>query len=88
MTESVEAKTVVGDVTALSFEDALAELEEIVKTLEQGSGSLDQSIDAYARGAALKKHCEAKLKEAQLKVDKIVFKEDGGSQTEPVQGGN
>jgi len=61
------------DLSDLSFEAALAELEEIVKTLEQGAGSLDDSITSYARGAALKKHCEAKLKEAQLKVDKIVF---------------
>lgn len=61
------------DLSKLSFEAALAELEEIVKGLEQGAGSLDESITAYARGAALKKHCDTKLKEAQLKVDKIVF---------------
>lgn len=71
------------DIQALSFEDAMSELEGIVRGLEQGSGSLDQAIGAYARGVALKNHCEAKLKEAQLRVDKIVLGPSGNVSTEP-----
>lgn len=61
------------EVAKLSFEDALAKLEKIVRQLEEGKGGLDEAIKAYERGAALKRHCEAKLREAQLRVDKIVL---------------
>lgn len=61
----------------MSFEDALRELEQIVEKLEQGQGSLDDAIAAYERGAALKKHCQRKLEEARLKVDKIRLDENG-----------
>ena len=71
------------DIAALSFEDALAELDAIVRKLETGSTKLDDAIGAYARGAALKAHCEAKLKEAQAKVDKIVLGGDGSIGLEP-----
>jgi len=71
------------DVADLSFEDALAELEGIVRRLEEGSGKLDDAIDAYERGAALKRHCEAKLQEAQSRVEKIVLGPDGSVGTEP-----
>ena len=59
------------DIKKMSFEEALKELEEIVRGLESGSGQLDAAIDSYERGAALKKHCEAKLREAQAKIEKI-----------------
>ena len=72
------------DVKGLSFEAAMSELEEIVRSLEQGSGSLDTAIDAYARGMALKAHCENKLKEAQLRVDKIVVGASGVLSAEPI----
>jgi len=65
------------EIGALSFEDALAELEQIVRRLETGSGKLDEAIAAYERGAMLKRHCEAKLREAQARVDKIVIGADG-----------
>jgi exodeoxyribonuclease VII small subunit len=65
------------DIAAMSFEDALAELEQIVKRLEEGKGKLDDAIDSYERGARLKQHCEAKLNEAQARVDKIVRGGDG-----------
>ena len=65
------------DIAKLSFEDALKELEDIVKKLESGQGTLDESIGAYERGTALKQHCEAKLKEAKDKVDKIALAPDG-----------
>ncbi|MBI4184278.1 MAG: exodeoxyribonuclease VII small subunit [Proteobacteria bacterium] len=61
------------EIGKLSFEEALAELEGIVKKLESGQGKLDDAIAAYERGAALKRHCEAKLREAQAKVEKIVL---------------
>ncbi len=55
----------------LSFEQALAELEAIVRRLESGEAGLEQSIEEYARGTALKEHCQKKLEEARLKVDKL-----------------
>lgn len=68
------AKTSKGmDVASLSFEAALTELEKIVRQLEDGKGKLEDAIEAYERGAALKKHCEAKLSEAKAKVDKITI---------------
>lgn len=60
------------EVAMLSFEDALAELEEIVRTLEGGKGSLAHAIADYERGAALRKHCEQRLAEAEQKVQAIV----------------
>jgi exodeoxyribonuclease VII, small subunit len=57
----------------MSFEEALNELQGLVKALEKGEAKLDEAIRAYERGAALKQHCERKLREAQAKVDKIVF---------------
>ncbi len=65
------------DVGALSFEEALAELEKIVAQLERGDVALADSIRIYKRGAALKAHCEAQLKSAQLDVDQIVLGPDG-----------
>lgn len=65
------------DIAAMSFETALAELEAIVKRLEAGNAKLDDAISAYERGALLKRHCEAKLREAQSRVDKIVMGADG-----------
>ena len=60
-------------IKALSFEDALNELEAIVDKLEAGSVNLDKAIDAYARGMSLKQHCQARLEEARLKVEQINF---------------
>ena len=65
------------DIAKMSFEDALEELKTIVEQLERGEGKLDQAIDAYERGAILKQHCEAKLKEAQEKIEKISLGADG-----------
>jgi len=67
----------------MSFEDALGELETIVEKLERGDAPLEDSIKIYERGAALKAHCEGKLKDAQLKVEKIVLKNDGQAGTAP-----
>ena len=65
------------DIAAMSFETALGELEQIVRTLEQGSAPLDQSIELYQRGDRLKRHCEARLKDAQARIEKIALGPDG-----------
>jgi exodeoxyribonuclease VII small subunit len=61
----------------LSFEDALKRLEEIVRTLEKGEAPLDQSIELYQEGDRLKRHCEARLKAAQARIEQIAFGSDG-----------
>ena len=61
----------------LSFEAAMAELEKIVSLLERGDLDLEASISAYERGEALKKHCEKKLAEAELRVEKIRMDGEG-----------
>jgi len=60
------------DIKDLSFEAALQELEQIVEKLDSGKVDLDQSIDIYTRGSLLKAHCEAKLRSAQDRIEKIV----------------
>lgn len=69
-------------VDKMSFEEALAELEGIVRQLEAGEVELEKSIEIYERGAALKAHCEARLKSAELKVEQIVQGASGVT-TEP-----
>ena len=76
-----DAKT--SEIGIMSFEDALSELEEIVRSLETGKARLEDAISAYERGALLKSHCEKKLKEAQAKVEKISLGADGKVSTEP-----
>lgn len=70
-------------ISLLSFEEAMRALEGIVKKLEEGQISLDESISAYEIGALLKRHCEEKLKEAKMRVDKITLSENGDVKTEP-----
>jgi exodeoxyribonuclease VII small subunit len=65
------------DIAALSFEEALAQLEAIVRGLESGQQKLEDAIAAYERGAALKTHCEAKLAQAEARVQAIVARADG-----------
>jgi exodeoxyribonuclease VII small subunit len=71
-------------VEALSFEDALKELEAVVHRLESGAASLEESLDLYARGAALRRHCEDKLSAAEARVDQIVRGSDGSVTTKPL----
>jgi exodeoxyribonuclease VII small subunit len=73
------------DISAMSFEDALAELEQIVRRLEGGQVKLDDAILSYERGAQLKRHCERKLNEAQQRVDRIVVGPEGVITAEPAQ---
>ena len=72
------------DIAALSFEESLAQLQELVKQLERGDNKLDDAIRSYERGAMLKRHCEAKLREAQMKVEKIVLGADGSVGVQPM----
>ena len=71
------------DIRKMSFEEALDELETIVRELESGKTKLDTAIEAYERGAALKAHCDAKLREAQAKIDRISREADGTISSEP-----
>jgi exodeoxyribonuclease VII small subunit len=71
------AETTPADIAAMSFEDALAELEAIVKRLEGGQAKLEQAIAEYERGAALRAHCERKLAEAEAKLQAIVTGANG-----------
>ena len=73
------------EIAALSFEDALAQLEDIVGQLETGQAKLDEAISSYERGALLKRHCEDKLKQAQARIDRIVEAADGAIGTEPLE---
>ncbi|MFT8719834.1 exodeoxyribonuclease VII small subunit [Acetobacter sp.] len=66
-----------GEIPTLSFEDALAELERIVRNLESGQMKLEEAITSYERGAALRAHCESKLREAEERVQVIVRRADG-----------
>ena len=69
------------DVSTMSFEDALAELEQIVRGLETGQQKLEDAITAYERGVALRRHCETKLEEAEARVQVIVQRADGSLAT-------
>lgn len=65
------------DIAALSFEDALRALEDIVRKLEGGEVPLDSSIALYERGDRLRQHCQARLDAAQLKIEQIIAGADG-----------
>jgi exodeoxyribonuclease VII small subunit len=69
----------------LSFEDAMRELESIVRDLENGKAKLDDAVKAYERGAALKAHCEAKIAAARMKIEQITIGPDGKIATAPFE---
>ena len=69
----------------MSFEQALTELEKIVIKLESGKETLENAINDYEYGNALREYCEKKLSEAKLKIDKIVKREDGSIALEPAE---
>jgi exodeoxyribonuclease VII small subunit len=73
-------------IAALTFEAALKELEDIVGRLEKGQVELEDSIRIYERGAALKAHCESKLKEAEARVQKLIIGPAGPKGAEPFEG--
>lgn len=66
-----------GVVEKMSFEEAMAELDQVVARLESGAAPLEQSIELYTRGTTLKSHCEALLKNAQAKIEKITLDDKG-----------
>lgn len=70
-------------ITAMSFEEALRALEEIVRKLESGEVPLDETISLYERGEVLRKHCQTRLDAAQARIDKIVKTEDGRAAAQP-----
>ena len=75
------------NVSALSFEQAVEELEKIVAALERGDVALDRSIEIYERGEALKKHCETLLSAAENRIEKIRLDRAGKPQgVEPLDG--
>jgi exodeoxyribonuclease VII small subunit len=73
------------EIESLTFEQALAELEQIVARLESGQAPLEDSIRMYERGAALKAHCEKRLEAARLRVEKIVMGAGGAQGVEPAE---
>ena len=83
MSEPPQSKA--GDIEAMSFEAALAELEQIVGRLESGQAPLEDSIRMYERGALLKGHCEKRLEAARLRVEKIVAGAGGALGVEPAE---
>lgn len=72
MTEKINST-----VADLSFEQAMQELEVLVRRLEEGRLPLEEAIQAYERGTVLKNHCEAKLQAAKLRVDQVVLSGNG-----------
>ncbi len=72
-------------IETMTFEQALAELEQIVARLESGQAPLEDSIQMYKRGSALKAHCEAKLNAARLQVEQITKSLDGAPGVEPAE---
>ncbi len=79
------AKAYKEDFQGMSFEDAMRELETIVKKLESGNTTLEESIEDYLKGTALKEHCYKKLSDARLKVEQIVQQADGAVSSTPIQ---
>ena len=71
----------------MSFEEALAALEDVVRNLEGGQVPLEKSIDLYERGEALRRHCEDRLKAAEMRVEKIVGAGEQAKGTEPFEAG-
>ncbi|WP_108502045.1 MULTISPECIES: exodeoxyribonuclease VII small subunit [Paracoccus] len=75
------------DIKTLSFEDAMRELEATVGKLETGEATLEESIALYERGAALRAHCETRLREAEERVEKITLAANGQpTGTTPAEG--
>ena len=77
MSSALDPKQTSADLSSLTFEEAMTELEEIVRALEGGDIGLESSIQAYERGALLRSYCESRLREAELKIEKIVTGADG-----------
>lgn len=79
-----DSPAVADDIKQMSFEAALRELEGIVGKLESGQAPLAESIAIYERGEALKAHCEALLKQAEMRIEKITLRNGQPTGTEPL----
>lgn len=84
MTDSVKKANLKAEIKNFTFEEALKELENIVKKLETGKENLEDAIEDYEKANLLKDHCEKKLKEARLKVEKIIQNSDGSLTSEEI----
>ena len=82
---AVESDASAEPVAAMSFEEALAELEGIVQKLERGQLDLESSIQAYERGTALRAHCAEKLRLVQLRVEKLTLDREGRPRLQPFE---
>lgn len=83
-----KARTMAEDskpISEMSFEEALRALEVIVRQLENGEVPLDESITLYERGEKLREHCQARLDNAQARIEKIVAKDGKAKATEPFE---
>ncbi len=74
-------------IATMTFEQALQELEVLVRRLEEGRLPLEEAISSYEKGVALKSHCQAKLQAAKLKVDQIMLKPNGDVELKSFDGG-
>lgn len=83
MSKPSAASAIPAEIAKLGFEEALLQLETIVRQLEGGQGKLDEAIAAYETGSQLRRHCDAKLKEAEAKIEKIAQNSDGSLGTQP-----
>ncbi|HYM31875.1 MAG TPA: exodeoxyribonuclease VII small subunit [Candidatus Cybelea sp.] len=77
--DDAKSEPIPADIQAMSFEQALAALDDIVQKLETGRVGLEESINIYTRGTLLRRHCEAKLTAAGERVEKIVVGADGSA---------
>ncbi len=74
------------EIATMSFEDAMKELESVVSRLESGNASLEDSIKLYERGAAMRAHCEARLRAAEERVEKITLAQGQPTGTTKAEG--
>lgn len=74
------------DIAAMSFEAAMKELEGVVSRLEHGDATLEESIALYERGAKLRAHCDARLKDAEERIERITLSSGQPTGTVPVEG--
>lgn len=86
MTDTAATTTTGAAIAAMSFEDAMKELEAVVGKLEHGEATLEESIALYERGALLRAHCEARLKDAEERVERITLSGGQPTGTVPVEG--
>jgi exodeoxyribonuclease VII small subunit len=82
VTADKTADRIPADIAKMTFEQAMSELEGLVAKLEGGETPLDESIALYERGAALREHCDRRLRDAEMRVEKIT-QGSNGPKTQP-----